>query len=227
MLVAAMPKSTVFVLLVLAACTQSGPPEHQQVQALQAATEELQAARAAFEADGAATRDALDKVRGELVATQAKLAAIVATLDEPTRPRAPDVPSLLRSPADPTPDEARDISAGIRCASETHCTIDRSFIDAMLTNPATLARQARIVPSQHEGEMNGFKLYGIRPGSIPKALGLQNGDLLTEINGNALGSVDGALELYSRLRTATKLTLAIVRRGKPFTLTLEVAEASE
>jgi general secretion pathway protein C len=64
----------------------------------------------------------------------------------------------------------------------------------------------------------GVKLYGIRKSSLFGKLGLQNGDLLRTINGFDMGSPDSALEAYAKLRSASNLSLAIVRRGTAVTM---------
>ena len=68
----------------------------------------------------------------------------------------------------------------------------------------------------------GVKLYGIRRGSLLSRLGLQNGDLLRTINGFDMSSPDKALEAYTKLRTASNLTVAIERRGQSMTLDYEI-----
>ena len=108
----------------------------------------------------------------------------------------------------------------ISCADEDSCTVDVAFRDKILNNPALLAKQARVVPAVRDGESRGFKFYGIRPGSLPKLLGLRNGDMITGINGNDLRSADQALALYTKLRRATHLSVVLERRGK--TITKEV-----
>ncbi len=102
----------------------------------------------------------------------------------------------------------------ISCGSEHNCTVERSFVEKLLANPASLAKQARVVPAVRDGETRGFKFYGIRPGSLPKLLGLKNGDLVTSVNGNELTSLDGAMALYSKLRRATHLSVTLERKGQ-------------
>ena len=208
-------------LFVGLACTQTEPSDPAQVQTLEAAVDELRAARTAFEADRAATPEALEKLRGEIAATNAKLAEISTTLEERPRPRTSELPSVLGSRSR-SPEDAADAAAAIRCESDTRCTIDRSFLDTLLANPEALARQARIVPSMRDGVTRGFKLYGLRRGSVLEALGLHNGDLVASVNGHDLDSHTEALEVYTKLRTASKLELALERRGAPLTLTVEI-----
>jgi len=103
----------------------------------------------------------------------------------------------------------------IKCATEDSCVVDRKFVEQLMANPAALTNQARIVPHQKNGETDGFKFYGIRRGSLPKLLGLKNGDMLTEVNGEELKSVDQAMGLVMKLRHASNLSVTLERRGKP------------
>lgn len=89
--------------------------------------------------------------------------------------------------------------------------LSREDLNRATANLNSLASEARIVPDRQE---NGFKIFSIRPGGIWQKIGVQNGDVLKSINGIELSSPDKALEAYSRLRNANKLTLDIVRRGK-------------
>lgn len=102
----------------------------------------------------------------------------------------------------------------IKCESENSCVIDRAFVESVLSNPAALAKQARVVPSVVDGEPRGFKFYGIRSGSLPKLLGLKNGDMITAVNGNELKSMDDAMALYAKLRRASNVSISIERKGK-------------
>ena len=87
----------------------------------------------------------------------------------------------------------------------------------VLSNPASLARQARVMPSLKDGETRGFKFYGIKPGSLPKLLNIKNGDLITSVNGTDLKSMDGAMSLYAKLRRANNLSVTIERKGETIT----------
>ncbi|HUS63955.1 MAG TPA: type II secretion system protein GspC, partial [Kofleriaceae bacterium] len=94
--------------------------------------------------------------------------------------------------------------------------------DRLLANPTDVAKSARVVPSVKDGQPNGFKLYAIRPSSLYARIGLLNGDTLTGVNGFDLTSVDKALEAYTHIRDASRLSVAITRRGTPITLTYTI-----
>lgn len=235
------PRIAALLLLVPLACDRAdgGDQAQAQAQALQTAAEELGAARAAFEADRTAMQQELAALRKAVDGLDAKLDALTAEQGRPVQPHEPLVPpdrSLLLTPLpdaeeplmseeDPRSLLAPAIAAGVACESETRCTIDQVFIDTALANPASLTKQARIVPAVRDGVTTGYKLYGIRPGSLPKALGLKNGDLVLSVNGHPLASMDEAMKLYTTLRRAKRFDVGIERKGTPFTLTIEIVDA--
>ena len=131
----------------------------------------------------------------------------VKAVDKPTKKKDEDEPKPS-SASVPGAEEA------IKCDSEHSCTIERQWLEGVLSNPASLTKQARMMPSVKDGETRGFKFYGIRPGSLPKLLNIKNGDLITAVNGTELKSMDGAMSLYAKLRRASNLQITIERKGE-------------
>jgi hypothetical protein len=123
---------------------------------------------------------------------------------------------------DTSPDP--DLDKWIKKTDDTHYEISRQLIDKYLADPTLAARQARMVPSISDGKANGFKLYAIRPTSLFARVGLQNGDTITAINGQDFNSPDKALEVYSKVKDADKLTIDVLRRGQPMALELRVVK---
>ena len=103
----------------------------------------------------------------------------------------------------------------IKCSDENNCVVDRAFVNKLLANPAALTKEARVVPAIRNGKTQGFKFYGIRPGSLPKLLGIKNGDMVTSVNGHELTGLDQAMGLYAKLRNAGHLSVTIERKGQP------------
>lgn len=128
----------------------------------------------------------------------------------------------------PTGREIEGAAEAIHCRGQEtlliECEVDRAFIDMLLDNPAMLVKQVRIVPSMRDGKTKGYKLYGIRPGSLPKLLSIKNGDLITHTNGTKLESLDTAMALYTKLRKAPRLELGLERKGTPLRLVIDFVE---
>lgn len=106
------------------------------------------------------------------------------------------------------------IETGVQKVSESEYNVDRSLVDRLLENQASLMRSARILPHEENGTVVGFKIYGVRRNSLLGKIGLQNGDIVHTINSFDMTSPDKALEAYARLRNADHLTVSVTRRGQ-------------
>ncbi|MBK8479974.1 MAG: hypothetical protein IPL40_02190 [Proteobacteria bacterium] len=109
------------------------------------------------------------------------------------------------------------IASGVRATGGTSWEIQRSALNRVLTNTTLLARSARIIPSIRNGKPDGFRIVGIRPGSLYALIGIQNGDLIQAINGLPMTTPEAALEVYTKVRSASHLSISFNRLGKPLT----------
>jgi general secretion pathway protein C len=138
-------------------------------------------------------------------------------------PSAVPPPTTKVEPKEDAPKDDRAIPGAedaINCPNENLCTVERAFVESLISNPMALAKQARIVPAK-DGEV-GFKFYGIRRGSLPKLLGLKNGDKLVAVNGEDLVGIDQAMGLYGKLRRASNLQVTIERKGKTINKEIQI-----
>ncbi|MET0389313.1 MAG: type II secretion system protein GspC [Polyangiales bacterium] len=138
---------------------------------------------------------------------------------KPATPVAPAPPAIAEAGGATDP----DLDKGITQQSETKYSVRRSLVDKLLQNQGELMRSARVVPHEENGRVVGVKLYGIRKSSLFGKLGLQNGDMLRTINGFDMGSPDSALEAYAKLRSASNLSVALVRRGNAMTMDYNIS----
>lgn len=143
----------------------------------------------------------------------------IFTLGEAPKPvqRRPRVAAAPRRRNDDS-----SIGDGVRKTGDQEYEIDRAEIDNVLSNLNVIARQARIVPSFKDGKANGFKLFSIRPNSLYSKIGIQNGDIVQRINGYEMNSPDKALQIYSKLKDANQITVDLIRRGKPVSLSYAI-----
>jgi len=124
----------------------------------------------------------------------------------------PEAPKVAEAaPSQPHGEDELDI----RSVGPNQYVLKRSDLNKVTGNLGALASQARIVPSKKD---NGFKIFSIAKDSLFGKIGIQNGDVLKSINGIELSSPDKALEAYSRLQSASKLSLDIIRKGQNETL---------
>jgi general secretion pathway protein C len=113
-----------------------------------------------------------------------------------------------------SPDLQKQVDEGIEVVSASERAIDRGLVDSLIENSSSLMSQARILPYEREGQVQGFKMYGIRRNSLLGKLGLRNGDIVNSIGGIEMTSPDRALEAYTKLRSSSNITLTYTRRGQ-------------
>jgi general secretion pathway protein C len=166
------------------------------------------------------------EVRGKYVdfenAQSRRVERISLLQEEPARARPTPQPARPRARAGPQDELMAAVDEGVNKLDDNSYEIDRSLVDKVLSNPAAVARGARIVPSIKNGKPNGFKLYAIRPNSVYAKIGLMNGDTIHAVNGFELTTADKALEVYTKVREANSLTVQATRRGKPVTLSYSI-----
>lgn len=143
-------------------------------------------------------------------------------------------PPAPNKPAAPAPTKAKPKPSGrpsialdgaeqaIDCANENSCTVDRKFVDQLMKNPQQLMTQARMYPVTKDGESQGFRVSGVRSGSLATMIGLKNGDVVSEINGSKLGTIDDALAMYQKLRRANHLSVTVQRGGAVLTKEISI-----
>jgi len=179
------------------------------------------------DADLAAAIEELRQTREELQAVTAELKAQAETMTTLNSAHltsvsaAMDATAFMLEPESDRPDALiPGADTAISCADELTCTADRAFVESLLADPTLMTKQARVIPSVKEGQTLGLKIYGVRPRSLPKLLGIKNGDLLLRINGRELKSWEAALELTKTLRGAERMVIDLERKGEALTKTV-------
>ncbi len=111
---------------------------------------------------------------------------------------------------------------GVEVISDTEYVVDRKEVDNALENMSQLFTQIRAVPHFEGGEATGFRLFAIRRGSLFDKIGLKNGDIIRNINGQVMNDPTRALALLEQLREAKDLTVAVTRNRKDQTINYTV-----
>jgi general secretion pathway protein C len=135
----------------------------------------------------------------------------------------PQLPWVARTVAHPpvvcrAEGEGLSAAAVILRTGETSYEIPRGTLEATLGNANLLSRSARIVPEVRDGKGAGLRLYRVRPEGPLGVVGMQNGDVITSINGLELTSPEQALAAYAQLRAASHLSVGLERNGRKVTL---------
>jgi general secretion pathway protein C len=126
--------------------------------------------------------------------------------------------SSRTSPAERGPStRERDLVARVRPSKDGSVHLDRAVAAEIMERYPELVRSIRLAP-----EKDGVRLFGIRPGSMLAALGLQNGDRLDELNGVDVRDPRKMIEAYARLSDMRHLSLKVRRAGQSRTIDIHI-----
>jgi len=123
-------------------------------------------------------------------------------------------------PASPQPVAA----GGVKPASglPLRKVLDRREVEQTMNDLPKLLSQARAVPYFVNGSMNGFRLDFVAPASFYEKIGLQNGDVLQQVNGVEIRDPATMLTLFQQLRNEQTVKLDVLRNSQRSTLTYEI-----
>jgi type II secretion system protein C len=96
-----------------------------------------------------------------------------------------------------------------------------------LQRAANLFSQAQILPRFADGQMVGIELDSIEAGSVFEQAGLQNGDLISAINGVRITSPEESSRLMAQLADAESFTVTVEGDAGAETLQVALPAAAE
>lgn len=103
--------------------------------------------------------------------------------------------------------------------------ISKDFREKLLTvDFAKVLQDAKAEPNITGGELDGFRLVRIRSESIYEKAGLQNDDIIKEINGVPLTDTAQAIKLLNSLRGEADIEVRLDRGGKAMNMKLQVVQ---
>ena len=101
--------------------------------------------------------------------------------------------------------------------------VDQSVLDEILANPEKLYTQVRVTPHKdQDGNIDGYRMTGIRRKSLFYKLGIKNGDIVHSVNGQALNSLSAAMDAYNSLGNSRDFNFDVTRRKNKQTFEYEV-----
>jgi type II secretory pathway component PulC len=100
--------------------------------------------------------------------------------------------------------------------------VSRSEVQQTMENPSQFFSQMRAMPHFVNGKTDGFSISQVQPGSVFAQLGLQDGDLLTSIDGQAVTNPMQAMSLIQAVKTQPAIDLIVNRGGSPTSVHLDL-----
>lgn len=109
-----------------------------------------------------------------------------------------------------------------RSSRPGYTMVDRSeWQELESRNPADLLDEsgAKVTPTWKDGQIQGLQLENIAGNEYAKRLGLEEGDVVSSVNGVRIQSLDQAFGLATKLQKSPVIRVEVVRDGRPQTLT--------
>jgi len=101
--------------------------------------------------------------------------------------------------------------------------ITSAWRDNMLTSDfAKVLQDAKAEPNVVDGEVKGFRLTRVRENSVYLKAGIQNGDIIEEINGVPLKDAANAIRLLQQLRSADDIDVRVKSGESSKTMNIKI-----
>ena len=132
----------------------------------------------------------------------------------------------MTPPSSPSAGQPAEGTAGkvtaVTSSGAGNYVIDQRALNASLDNPAQAMGDARLLPSQKDGKVEGFKATEVKPNGVFSMIGIKNGDVLLRLNDFPMDSPDKALQSFIALKGQNRLKLDIIRDGQPQTFNYDI-----
>ncbi len=123
-------------------------------------------------------------------------------------------PGMPAASAVPNSVSAADSGQSGDCATTT-VSLQSSFIEESLgPGFAKILEQGRLVPYHRDNVMVGFKLIGVKGGSLWTQVHLGSGDVITAVNGTSMAQPEKGFAVYESLQTDKQIRVEYLKGGK-------------
>lgn len=123
-------------------------------------------------------------------------------------------------PVNPLAPVVANAAAGSEAAQSGDCatstvTLQNSIVeDSLGPGFAKILEQGRLVPYHRDNTMMGFKLIGVKGGSLWTQVHLGSGDVITAVNGTSLAQPEKGFALYEALQSDKQIRVEYLKGGK-------------
>jgi len=99
-------------------------------------------------------------------------------------------------------------------ATPKSMTLSKKTVSENLSDLKSIMNQAVVRPSLNGGVQDGYIISNIAPNSLYEKMGLQNGDIIIDINNKPIQSADNLLQTVNLMQSGGSVTLNVKRNGK-------------
>jgi hypothetical protein len=109
-------------------------------------------------------------------------------------------------------------------ADRVNVEVQKGAVDRYLANLPDFLSSALATPRYRSAggglpAIDGFEISQVKAGGAVDTLGLKDGDVILELNGERLDSLATVFRLFGQAQSTTNATLTVLRNGQPLTFT--------
>ncbi len=185
----------------------------------------LQRVRTFGPGDNACDVAAIEEVRADAVVIRNLLAnrSELLALQDAKPPAAAEAPADANAAARPSPAPPPPL---VRAASDVvTIEVPEASVTHYLANLPELLRSARASPRYRDAEfgrrvIDGFEIDQIKASGVVEQMGLKNGDVVLDLNGQPLDSLESAVRLLGQAQGMAQSRMTVLRNGQRMTFVL-------
>jgi general secretion pathway protein C len=110
------------------------------------------------------------------------------------------------------------VPAAPATASAPGINLSRSEINASVQSAEQILGESKIFPEIRNGKIIGFRVSQIADNSVIKKMGIQANDVIKNVNGQSLDSLERSTEIWQKMKTASEIHMLVERNGADQTL---------
>jgi general secretion pathway protein C len=99
-------------------------------------------------------------------------------------------------------------------ATSRSMTLNKKMVNENLSDLKSIMSQAVVRPFLNEGVQEGLIISNIAPNSLYEKMGLQNGDIIIDVNNKRMQSADNLLQTVNLMQSGSSIAVNVKRNGK-------------
>lgn len=107
-----------------------------------------------------------------------------------------------------------------------HWEIDSDYLSQRLADLPGLAREVGVEVYKEDNRQQGYRLISARGSKLLRDMGLKPGDVLLEVNGKKLDTIQAGLSVYQEMSGAQQIQVVFSRNGRNETRVYEINGAN-
>jgi general secretion pathway protein C len=108
--------------------------------------------------------------------------------------------------------------AGTNRAASRNVTLNKKMVTENLSDLNSIMSQAVMRPYLNKGVQEGLIISNIAPNSLYEKMGLQNGDIIMDVNNKPMQSADNLLQTVNLIQSGGNIAVNFKRNGKSETI---------